>query len=234
MQTTAVMVDGDFFLRRHRQCYSEPADKQAKEQAKQVCDDLLEIAIAHASDDGGDKHGLYRIFFYDCAPLSKKVHNPISGSAFDFAATEKFSFRTALHHQLVRTRKVALRLGRLQDNYGHWNLKPDVVKELRKAKRLTRELEDSDFDYDVKQKGVDMRIGIDIASLAYKKQVRKIVLITGDADFLPAAKLARREGIDFVLDPMWNTPAEDLMAHIDGLKSHCPKPPKQIPGKPKT
>ena len=47
-----------------------------------------------------------------------------------------------------------------------------------------------------------MRIGLDIASLAYEKQVNQLVLISGDSDFVPAAKLARREGIDFVLDPM--------------------------------
>jgi len=41
-----------------------------------------------------------------------------------------------------------------------------------------------------------MRIGLDIASLAYKRQVNQVVLISGDSDFVPAAKLARREGID--------------------------------------
>ena len=50
---------------------------------------------------------------------------------------------------------------------------------------------------------MNMRIGIDISSLAIKKQVDQIVLFAGDADFVPAAKLARREGVDFVLDPMW-------------------------------
>ena len=32
-----------------------------------------------------------------------------------------------------------------------------------------------------------MRIGIDIASLAFKQQVTQIVLIAGDSDFVPAA-----------------------------------------------
>ena len=69
------------------------------------------------------------------------------------------------------------------------------------------------------QKGVDMRIGIDIASLAYKKQVDQIILIAGDSDFVPAAKLARREGIDFILDPMGAVIRPDLFEHIDGLES---------------
>jgi uncharacterized LabA/DUF88 family protein len=70
-----------------------------------------------------------------------------------------------------------------------------------------------------------MKIGVDIASLALKKLVNQIVLISGDADFVPASKLARREGIDFVLDPMWNPIDDSLFEHIDGLRSGCPKPP---------
>lgn len=64
-----------------------------------------------------------------------------------------------------------------------------------------------------------MKIGVDIASLAYKKQVNQIILIAGDSDFVPAAKLARREGIDFVLDPMWSNIREDLFEHIDGINT---------------
>lgn len=53
-----------------------------------------------------------------------------------------------------------------------------------------------------------------------------IVLVSGDSDFVPAAKLARREGIDFVLDPLWQQINADLFEHIDGLQSGLPKPNK--------
>lgn len=76
----------------------------------------------------------------------------------------------------------------------------------------------------LRQKGVDMRIGIDIASLALKKHVDTIVLVAGDSDFVPAAKLARREGIDFILDPLWQQINADLFEHIDGLQSGLPRP----------
>ena len=46
-----------------------------------------------------------------------------------------------------------------------------------------------------------------------------MILIAGDSDFVPAAKLARREGIDFVLDPMGAAIHEELSEHIDGLVS---------------
>ena len=86
-------------------------------------------------------------------------------------------------------------------------------------KRSVDELTERDFTSSIKQKGVDMKIGMDIASLAYKKQVDQIVLIAGDADFVPAAKLARREGIDFVLDPLGHAIKDDLFEHIDGKRS---------------
>jgi uncharacterized LabA/DUF88 family protein len=55
--------------------------------------------------------------------------------------------------------------------------------------------------------------------MAFKRQVDQIILVAGDSDFVPAAKLARREGIDFILDPMWAPIRDDLHEHIDGLRS---------------
>ena len=59
------------------------------------------------------------------------------------------------------------------------------------------ELEEKDFSLSVTQKGVDMRIGVSL-HFPSKKQVDRIILISGDSDFVPAAKNARREGIDFI------------------------------------
>ena len=92
---------------------------------------------------------------------------------------------------------------------------------------VLKEMTERDVKYDVRQKGVDMRIGLDIASRAYKKLVDQIILVAGDSDFVPAAKLARREGIDFLLDPMWASIREDLHEHIDGVCSVFPRPGSQ-------
>lgn len=79
--------------------------------------------------------------------------------------------------------------------------------------------------YIIKQnkKGIDMKIGLDVAHLSYKKLVDTIVLISGDSDFVPAAKLARKEGLHFVLDPMHMKIREDLAEHIDYLKTTLPR-----------
>lgn len=166
---------------------------------------------------------LYRIFFYDCPPFGGKAHNPITGSAVDFSKTDVYKFRVGLYKELMKKRKIALRRGRLGITRG-WILKPTKTKALLSQKLAVDDLDEKDVFYDMTQKGVDMRIGLDIASLAYKHLVDKIILVSGDADFVPAAKLARREGIDFVLDPMWQRIGDDLFEHIDGLQSVCKKP----------
>lgn len=115
-------------------------------------------------------------------------------------------------------------------------MNPGVLKCLFNKSRNFDSLTDQDFRYDARQKGVDMKIGIDIATLAYKRIVDQIVLIAGDSDFVPAAKLARREGIDFVLDPMWRPVHDSLMEHVDGVRSTCPRPSslKDLSNKPST
>ena len=59
-------------------------------------------------------------------------------------------------------------------------------------------------------------------AITLKKQPDTIDLVTGDSDFVPAAKLARREGVRIILDPLWRNVAPDLREHIDLL--HCPFP----------
>lgn len=123
------------------------------------------------------------------------------------------------HRELKSKRKFALRLGKLSSNELYYNLKPDITKSLLNGTKSISSLTSDDFKLNIVQKGVDMRIGLDISSMAYKRQVDQIILIAGDSDFVPAAKLARREGIDFILDPMGNSISEDLLEHIDGIRS---------------
>ena len=86
------------------------------------------------------------------------------------------------------------------------------------------DVSDGDFAAALRQKGVDMRIGLDIAAITLKRQAEIVVLVAGDADFVPAAKLARREGMQFILDPLWQNVSRDLFEHIDGLRSGFPRP----------
>lgn len=220
---TAILIDGGFFLRRFRTCY--PSRNSADPQA--VARTAFELALSHLEERNGVKHDLYRIFFYDCPPLQKKAHFPVTRRAVDFSKTAQSSFRLALHDELRKLRKVALRLGHLSD-HAEWRLKDGKLKHLLEGSLAFGGLTDDDFEYATPQKGVDMRVGLDIASLSYKDLVDQIVLIAGDADFVPAAKLARREGIDFVLDPLWHAIHPSLHEHVDGVRSTCPNPTTKI------
>lgn len=77
------------------------------------------------------------------------------------------------------------------------------------------DIESRDIYPDIRQKGVDMRLGLDFATIAFKRQAERVVLLANDADYVPAVKLVRREGIKVALDPLWTRAAEDLREHVD-------------------
>ncbi len=159
----------------------------------------------------------YRIFFYDCLPLTKRMHTPLGRKSVDFGKSPEAQFRLALHREIRKLRKVALRLGRLNDS-SRWRLSERATARLIGDPKAFLPA-DEDFEIDTKQKGVDMRLGLDVASLAFKRQVDQIVIVAADADFVPAAKLARREGIDVILDRMGDQrAATDLIEHVDGVR----------------
>ncbi|MBI4027516.1 MAG: NYN domain-containing protein [Verrucomicrobia bacterium] len=215
---TAILIDGGFFLKRYPKIYpGRPYDP------KTVAKELHSMAFRHLNRDNGREDILYRIFYYDCPPLIKKVHNPITNRVIDFSKTPQTKFRLEFFEELKKLRKVALRLGHLQDGQ-RWLIRKEQMKLLLGGKMNLVDLKEEHVQYDMKQKGVDIKIGIDIASLAYKKLADKVILISGDSDFVSAARLARREGIDFVLDPLWNPISPSLFEHIDGLQSVCPNP----------
>lgn len=215
----AILIDGAFFLKRYRHCYTGGRYHAPGV----VASNMYRMAFDHVGDDD-----LYRIFYYDCPPLRKRAHNPISKKAIDFAKSDVAAFREEFYSDLSCRRKVALRLGELKDKQG-WHIMPDKLRDLLTGKIEIGDLTDCDVYYDVIQKGVDIKIGLDIASLAYKRLVKRIVLVSGDSDFVPAAKLARREGIDVILDPMWQRITPDLHLHIDGLQSYCRRPNSPTP-----
>jgi len=220
---TAILIDGAYFIKRFRSF--EPHNKYNAERAADLA---WRWSMAHLREGKRMRHDLYRIFFYDCPPIDKKMHNPVSGIMIDFGKSDEAIFRKALHEHLKQKRKVALRLGHLSNDI-NWTIPLGIIDALLKGKRKLEELTAEDVRLNYRQKGVDMRVGIDISSLALKKQVSQIVLIAGDADFVPAAKLARREGVDFILDPMWQRIPPSLNEHIDGLRCTSPKPMPKTP-----
>ncbi|HEG5919562.1 TPA: NYN domain-containing protein [Campylobacter lari] len=169
---------------------------------------------------------LYRVYVYDCEPLNKNVPMPPiekTDKSLNLGKTDTFKFRTSLLDCLRQQPYFAVRLGEIDENSFQWK-----IKDYKKFKQLLQKeieidsLTADDFVLDIRQKGVDMKIGLDIATLSIKKQIEKIILITADSDFIPAIKHARKEGVIVQLDPMRVSNSQmkkGLLEHIDILSS---------------
>lgn len=226
MKKIAILVDGGFYKKRAKHIFGE---KTAQERADELVDYCLRHLKEHKSQNETVYNELYRIFYYDCQPSEKNVYHPLLNRQINLKNSPGYTWNKDFFNALIQKRKVALRMGELLESSAGYNIKPDVVKKLCRGTINISNLTEDDFDLDIKQKGVDMRIGLDISSLANKRLVDRIVLIAGDSDFVPAAKYARREGIDFILDPLWQPIKSSLMEHIDGLESKTPKPNSGLP-----
>ncbi|MEX2649869.1 MAG: NYN domain-containing protein [Alphaproteobacteria bacterium] len=225
MTRAAILIDGGYLLKR---LPSVRPDLDATDPAvvAKAIGRLVETHLDRLNRVARLPHRmalLYRCFYYDAKPYLLKGHLPVSRRAIDFAKTPEATFRLALFNELRRSPNFVVRLGEVRRESG-WILKEEPLKSLLAHRSNVDDLTDGDFALGLRQKAVDMRIGVDIASLTLKKQVDTIILVAGDADFVPAAKMARREGVRFILDPLWRSVAPDLFEHIDGLTSGFPRP----------
>lgn len=217
---TTILVDGGFFIRWYKYINGfEPGDipEVMAKNLVSYCFKHIQKINNYRSRYSLPPTELYRIYYYDANPFDGDSHNPITNRPFNFRKTPQYQFRHDLFTELRKQRKIALRLGFLKNGSKEWVIRPKHTKPLLTGKLTIAELTENDIEFPLKQKAVDMKIGLDIATLAFKEQVNQIILIAGDSDFVPAAKFARREGVDFILDPMLNDIDPTLHEHIDGL-----------------
>ena len=155
---------------------------------------------------------LYRVFYHTADPLTGTTTHPLSKVLIDFATTEAFRRNSQLIDRLENQPDMAVRRGSVV--HQGWQLTPNAVNELMQGKKS--QVEPQDVVPKISQKGVDMRIGLDIASLALKQLVCTIVLVTGDSDLVPAMRFARREGLRVYLDTLGNHSIRpELKLHAD-------------------
>lgn len=211
IRKTAILVDGGYYRKRAQYLWGK---KTAEERANE----LFKYCMLHISEPD-EPRDLYRIFYYDCPGMTRQMTHPLTGATIDFSKGDGTQWAKDFFEALSSKRKVAIRRGELAENQAEYVLKPKALSELLNGSKTVHDLSVRDFRLEVKQKGVDMRIGLDAASIAMGKQADQIVLIAGDSDFLPVAKIARRSGIDFILDPMKQMPKANLQEHVDGIET---------------
>jgi uncharacterized LabA/DUF88 family protein len=168
--------------------------KQA--QLKYDPDYIEKIAKACVEND----ESLLRVLYYDCAPYSGTVKLPVSGNSHEFKGSDSW-LKALASRDLFAVRRGVLKFR---------GYKPRHIP-IKDAP-----LSDDDFKPDFEQKGVDMRIGLDIATFSSTKAVDRIILISGDTDCIPAMKHARISGLQIVLASLPNhRVSPELLWHAD-------------------
>lgn len=186
MMKTIVMIDGGHLRVRARQ-------------ANTVYNPDFIEKVAHACIDP-TQESLLRVLYYDCAPYVGEARLPVSGLMTQFTGSSDWL------RQLGRKDLFAVREGVLKFR----GFKPKRIPISPAA------LSDDDFKPDFEQKGVDMRIGLDIATYADDRLADRIILITGDTDCIPAMKHGRKSGIQMILISLpGQRLAPELYEHAD-------------------
>ena len=187
-QKIAVLIDGG-----HLRVYARKAKQSF------VPDYIEKIGHACALTD----EVIHRILYYDCPPYEGQAVLPVSGTKKAFSGSDKWL------HDLSHKDLFAVRTGVLK-------FRGFVLGQSKIPFTPTVPLTDSDFQAKFEQKGVDMRIGLDMATLSSNRSIDLIVLVTNDTDCIPAMKHARRAGLQVALVAVPGyTPAPELLAHSD-------------------
>ena len=203
----AILLDGGFVTKKLQKQLSRPAN----------ADDIVALCDDIRRHEQLKDYELLRTYYYDAPPSSETIKLPVSGNAHKLAGTERFRHAQSLYDQLELKDGFALRMGETRLSPIPWKMKARSARELI---RTQRELNDHDFDLDIGQKGVDIRIGLDMARLALRDTVRAVAVVTGDSDFVPAFRFVRREGVKVMLCTLGHqTARRELKAHADFVLS---------------
>lgn len=196
----AILLDGGFVTK------TLGSRKKAAADARDIIAECLRIK-SHTALVG---HDLLRIYYYDAPPATGILKNPIDGSVLDLSNSTVFRRGTSLMDQLELEQDFAVRKGETVAR--GWKIGNAALSQMLKAPRVPRA---NDLQPNVQQKGVDLRIGLDIALLSLRGLAQVIVVVTGDSDLIPAFKFARREGMRVYLDHLGGPVRRELKVHAD-------------------
>jgi len=200
MPSFALLLDGAFVIKKlqHRLSHFPAADE-----IEAFCDALSR----NSALDGLD---LLRIHFFHARPATGMIRNPIDRTKTNLAQTRPFANHSGLIAQLEMKPHFALRLG--ETVVRRWKVGDAAMRQLIEQQR---QLTASDLQPNISQKGVDLRIGLDIARLSLRQLVSTIVVVTGDSDLIPAFNFARREGIKVYLESLGHSVKRELKVNAD-------------------
>lgn len=219
MSKTAILVDGSFYLHMAKKAWGEKSPEVRADELHKYA--LSHIRVRRFAAEEDSRRSLYRIFYYDCPPATGiSIKQPWNGRNATFSSKRgSGKWRSQFLAELAGKRKVAMRMGEVSFKHARFIPTERAIDDLISGRRVFGDLGPDDFvPTGIKQEGVDMRIGLDVASLASGKIVDQIILIAGDSDFIPVAKAARRAGIDFIVDPMGHKIHDEMKVQVDAVE----------------
>lgn len=202
---TAILIDGAFLRKKFHAAYKK--DISAKNIQNFALDLFYKFNLK--SDD------LHRMYYYDCEPCNAKTSTSVTNHAFLFEKTPQYKYGIQLLSDIKKLDFFAVREGTLQ--FSGWKLK--------KSSYNKTPLTDENFEPELHQKGVDIKIGLDLAWISYNHIAERVIFVTGDSDFIPAIKTARRNGIFVYLVTLNHMVRSELpdncdVCNSDGIKSY--------------
>ncbi len=191
----AILIDGGFFIQRFKLL------NKGKYPVKKDVEDLIKDIVTKINAKSGinSEDILFRSYYYDSLPFSKTISDASGKKKIDFSKSYIYKQQHSFIYSLANIDQFALRLGEL--SFSGWKI--DAKDKSKKVKP------------DFRQKGVDMKIGLDMAWMAGRNTINKIVLVAGDSDFVSPMKLVRREGILVYVYPMGNHIKQKFIEHSD-------------------
>lgn len=196
----AILLDGGFVIKKvQAQTRAFPNADSVERLATKVC--------ACVADAGST---LLRAYFYHARPAAGEITNPLSAEIVRLAGSKTAREHESLIDSLELKPDFAVRLGETTVN--DWRIGHSAMKAMM---RKPRPMEAKDLVPNISQKGVDLRIGLDLARLALREMVDTVIVVTGDSDLIPAFRFVRREGLRVVLATLGHGVRRDLRAHAD-------------------
>ena len=199
---TAILVDGGFYRKRATSLFGKKSPVERAEELSQYC-------YAHLRDKYESRY-LYRIFYYDCPPVDKNAFHPLLQKNINLGKRPEYDWTNDFFNELKHHRKFALRMGRISESQIYYNLKYETTKKLLNGSMTIVDLSENDFEINLEQKGVDMKIGVDISSLAFKQQV-KDARILGEQE----GRKAQQHEFEDVINKARNDGYRDAMTYLD-------------------
>jgi len=197
-----VLIDGGFFETLFKKNHegTPPTPEDVVDEVRYTMD-AIRSKTREDSDEIEDV--LFRVFYYDCLPFGGNVAK-IGGGRKDFSLTQSYADKREFLNELYKRDRFVLRLGQL--SFTGWEPQIDKMQPTMPV---------VGYRPIFKQKGVDMKFGLDMAQIATKHVVDKVALIAGDSDFITPIKFAKKEGLQVYLNHMGNNVRDDLIQHCD-------------------